>query len=104
MGHFQGGRGPVLFRLSPGPPRRASRRRVKTNLFDLTGKVVMTTGANSGIGLGFLTGCARQGADVVVWGHRGDRNVEALEALTAAGAGRVHHEQEDVADEAPVNC
>ena len=32
-------------------------------LFDLTGKVVLATGANSGIGLGFLRGCAKQGAD-----------------------------------------
>lgn len=71
-------------------------------LFDLTGKVVLATGANSGIGLGFLMGCARQGADVVVWGRRGDRNAEALEALKAAGAGRIHHEQVDVADEAAV--
>lgn len=71
-------------------------------MFDLTGKVVLATGGNSGIGLGFLMGCARQGADVVVWGRRGDRNVEALAALKAAGAGRVHHEQVDVADEAAV--
>jgi len=35
-------------------------------LFDLTGKVVVATGANSGIGLAFLRGCAKQGADVVV--------------------------------------
>lgn len=68
-------------------------------LFDLTGKVIMATGANSGIGLGFLTGCARQGADVVVWGRRVDRNEEALATLKAAGAGRVHHEQVDVSDE-----
>lgn len=72
------------------------------NLFDLTGKVVVATGANSGIGLGFLMGCARQGADVVVWGRRLDRNLEALEALTAAGAGRAHHEAVDVSDEAAV--
>ena len=43
-------------------------------LFDLHGKVVLATGSNSGIGLGFLQGCAKQGADVVVWGrHAGDR-------------------------------
>jgi len=71
-------------------------------MFDLTGKVVLATGAKSGIGLGFLMGCARQGADVVVWGRRGDRNVEALEALKSAGAGRVHQEPVDVADEAAV--
>lgn len=39
---------------------------------------------------------------MVVWGRRHDRNVEALEALTAAGAGRVHHEAVDVSDEAAV--
>jgi NAD(P)-dependent dehydrogenase (short-subunit alcohol dehydrogenase family) len=72
------------------------------NLFDLTGRVVLAAGANSGIGLGFLMGCAKQGADVVVWGRREDRNVEALEQLKAAGAGRTHHEAVDVADEAAV--
>jgi NAD(P)-dependent dehydrogenase (short-subunit alcohol dehydrogenase family) len=72
------------------------------NIFDLTGKVVLAAGANSGIGLGFLTGCAKQGADVVVWGRREDRNLEALDKLKAAGAGRTHHEAVDVADEAAV--
>jgi NAD(P)-dependent dehydrogenase (short-subunit alcohol dehydrogenase family) len=71
-------------------------------LFDLTGKVVLAAGANSGIGLGFLMGCAKQGADVVVWGRREDRNAEACEKLKAAGAGRTHHEAVDVADEAAV--
>jgi len=73
-------------------------------LFDLTGRVVLAAGANSGIGLGFLMGCAKQGADVVVWGRRADRNVEALEQLKAAGAGRTHHEAVDVADEAAVEA
>lgn len=72
------------------------------NLFDLSGRVVLAAGANSGIGLGFLMGCARQGADVVVWGRRADRNEEALERLRAAGAGKVHHECVDVADERAV--
>ena len=74
------------------------------NHFDLTGRVVLAAGANSGIGLGFLMGCAKQGADVVVWGRREDRNVEALEKLKAAGAGRTHHEAVDVADEAAVQA
>ena len=74
------------------------------NMFDLTGCVVVAAGANSGIGLGFLMGCARQGADVVVWGRRAERNVEALDKLKSAGAGRTHHEAVDVADEAAVQA
>jgi NAD(P)-dependent dehydrogenase (short-subunit alcohol dehydrogenase family) len=73
-------------------------------LFDLTGRVVLAAGANSGIGLGFLMGCAKQGADVVVWGRRADKNLQALDQLKAAGAGRIHHEAVDVADEAQVQA
>ena len=73
-------------------------------LFDLTGKVVLATGANSGIGLGFLQGCAKQGADVVVWGRRADRNAKALEILKGMGAGRVHAQEVDVSDEAAVDA
>jgi NAD(P)-dependent dehydrogenase (short-subunit alcohol dehydrogenase family) len=75
---------------------------VVRNLFDLTGRVVLATGANSGIGLGFLSGCARQGADVVIWGRRTERNDEALKKLKAVGAGRVHAESIDVSDELAV--
>jgi NAD(P)-dependent dehydrogenase (short-subunit alcohol dehydrogenase family) len=71
-------------------------------LFDLTGKVVLAAGANSGIGLGFLQGCAKQGADVVVWGRRAEKNEEALQILKNDGARRVHHEAVDVADEQAV--
>jgi NAD(P)-dependent dehydrogenase (short-subunit alcohol dehydrogenase family) len=73
-------------------------------LFDLTGKVVLATGANSGIGLGFLQGCAKQGADVVVWGRRADRNAVAIAALRALGAPRAHAEEVDVSDEAAVKA
>jgi NAD(P)-dependent dehydrogenase (short-subunit alcohol dehydrogenase family) len=72
-------------------------------LFDLTGKVVLATGANSGIGLGFLQGCAKQGADVVLWGRRADKNAKALAALKALGAGRVFAQEVDVADETAVD-
>jgi NAD(P)-dependent dehydrogenase (short-subunit alcohol dehydrogenase family) len=74
----------------------------KRGLFDLTGKVVVSTGANSGLGLGFLEGCAQQGADVVVWGRRADKNEEACAHLKALGAPRAHAEAVDVADEAAV--
>lgn len=73
-------------------------------LFDLTGRVVLATGANSGIGLGFLQGCAKQGADVVVWGRRADRNAVAIDALRKLGAGRTHAEVVDVADENAVEA
>lgn len=71
-------------------------------LFDLTGRVVVATGGNSGIGLGFLTGCARQGASVVVWDKNAARHAEAAEVLRKAGAPHVHVETVDVSDEAAV--
>ncbi len=73
-------------------------------LFDLTGKVVLATGANSGIGLAFLRGCARHGADVVVWSRRADRNRDAESALADLGAPRTHSEAVDVSDEAAVEA
>jgi NAD(P)-dependent dehydrogenase (short-subunit alcohol dehydrogenase family) len=75
---------------------------MSSGLFDLTGKVVLATGANSGIGLGFLRGCAKQGADVVVWSRRADKNAEAVEELKGLGAPRAHAEEVDVSDEAAV--
>ena len=72
------------------------------NTFDLTGKVVLATGGNSGIGLACLTGCARQGADVVIWDRDASRHAEALDVLRAAGAPRVHAETVDVASEEDV--
>lgn len=76
----------------------------RRGLFDLTGRVVLATGGNSGIGLAFLTGCARQGADVVIWDRDEDGHTAALNALKAAGAGRIHAETVDVSDEAAVEA
>jgi NAD(P)-dependent dehydrogenase (short-subunit alcohol dehydrogenase family) len=73
-------------------------------LFDLSGKVVLATGANSGIGLAFLQGCAKQGADVVVWGRRAQKNAAALETLKGLGAPRVYAAEVDVSDEAAVEA
>jgi NAD(P)-dependent dehydrogenase (short-subunit alcohol dehydrogenase family) len=71
------------------------------NLFDLTGKVALVTGANSGLGLAMAEGLARAGADVVIWGRREDRNAIAAEQLKAHG-GRVAHRAVDVSDEQAV--
>jgi NAD(P)-dependent dehydrogenase (short-subunit alcohol dehydrogenase family) len=72
------------------------------DLFDLTGKVGLVTGANSGLGFGFACGMARCGADVVIWGRRADRNDAAARRLRELGAGRVLAAAVDVAREAEV--
>ncbi len=55
------------------------------NLFDLSGKVALVTGGNSGIGLGFARGIASQGGDVVIWGRSEERNSAAVDELTSLG-------------------
>ena len=71
------------------------------NLFDLSGKVALVTGANSGLGLAMAEGLARAGADVVIWGRRDDRNEQAAERLRTHG-GKVSHRSVDVSDEQSV--
>ena len=53
--------------------------------FDLTGKVALVTGGNSGIGLGFAEGLAEAGADVCIWGRNPEKNAKAEETLKAYG-------------------
>ncbi len=69
------------------------------DLFDLTGKVGLVTGANSGLGFGFASGMAKCNADVVVWGRRADKNEEAVALLDAMGTGRVFTQAVDVSSE-----
>lgn len=71
------------------------------NIFDLTGKVALVTGGNSGIGLGFALGLARAGADVVIWGRRDEHNRAAADKVRAHG-GRVASRAVDVSSEAEV--
>ncbi|MCF4165289.1 SDR family oxidoreductase [Zavarzinia compransoris] len=69
--------------------------------FDLTGKVVLVTGGNGGIGLGLAEGCAKAGADIAVWGTSEAKTAAAVERLSAHGT-RVAGFAVSVADEAAV--
>lgn len=65
-------------------------------LFDLSGKVALVTGGNSGIGLGFARGIAKQGGAVEIWGRSEEKNAAAKQELEAFG-GRVTTRGVDVA-------
>lgn len=67
-------------------------------LFDLTGKVAVITGGNSGLGLGFARGIARQGGSVVIWARNAEKNAAAKKELESYG-GRVSARQVDVSSE-----
>lgn len=69
--------------------------------FDLTGKVALVTGGNSGLGLAYATGIAKAGGDLVIWGRRAKQNERAAEALRAHGA-EVLAQAVDVSDESQV--
>lgn len=71
--------------------------------FDLTGKVALVTGGNSGIGLGMARALAEAGADVAIWGTNAAKNAEAVATLAGTGV-RAHAETCDVGDEAAVDA
>jgi NAD(P)-dependent dehydrogenase (short-subunit alcohol dehydrogenase family) len=74
---------------------------VGKSLFDLSGKVTVVTGGNSGIGLGFARGVAKQGGDVEIWARNEEKNAAAKAELEAFGV-KVITRQVDVTSEAAV--
>ena len=65
--------------------------------FDLTGKVALITGGNSGIGLGMADGIAQAGAQVSIWGTNNAKNAAAVAQLQRHGT-RISAFQCDVSD------
>lgn len=71
--------------------------------FDLTGKVALVTGGNSGIGLGMAAAMAAAGADIAIWGTNAAKNAAARETLAPTGR-KVLTLECDVGDEAAVEA
>lgn len=70
-------------------------------LFDLTGKVTLVTGGNSGLGLGFARGIAKQGGDLMLWARSAEKNEAAKAELEQYGV-RVETRCVEVASEEAV--
>jgi NAD(P)-dependent dehydrogenase (short-subunit alcohol dehydrogenase family) len=71
---------------------------VTKGMFDLSGKVALITGGNSGLGLGFARGIARQGGDVMIWSRNEARNRDAVDELRGLGV-RAEARSVDVSSE-----
>ena len=66
--------------------------------FNLSGKVALITGGNSGIGLGMAKGLAESGADVCIWGTNIEKNERSQRELSAIGI-KAHAIKCDVSSE-----
>lgn len=68
-------------------------------MMDLSGRAVLVTGGNSGIGLGMARGLARAGASLAIAGRDAAKNAAAARELQDLGAPRVLELQADVTRE-----
>ncbi len=69
--------------------------------FDLSGKSVLVTGGNGGIGLGMAQACAEAGADVAIWGRNAAKNKTARAQLEKSGS-QIAAAEIDVSEEEQV--
>jgi len=76
---------------------------MKTEPFDLGGKVAIVTGGNGGIGLGMARGLAEAGADIAIVGRNDAKSAAAVGELKQAGA-KVRSITTDVTDKAAVTA
>ena len=71
-------------------------------MFDLSGRVIVVTGGNGGIGLGMASALAEAGADIAIWGTNEEKNDRARRELADAYGRRVEAWRCDVSDEEAV--
>ncbi len=69
--------------------------------FGLSGKVVLVTGGNGGIGFGMAEALAQAGADLIIWGTNAEKNASAEKTLKAHGR-QVLSRRVDVSKESEV--
>lgn len=72
------------------------------SMFDLTGKTALVTGGNSGVGLGYARGMAREGANIVIWGRSAEKNAAAEAELREAGSPDVRSRNVEISSESAV--
>ncbi|MEM8707195.1 MAG: SDR family oxidoreductase [Actinomycetota bacterium] len=69
---------------------------------DLSGRTVLITGGNGGIGLGIGRACAKAGANLIVWGRNAEKNAEAQADLRSLGV-EAHALAVDASDEVAID-